>query len=825
MDAIYSHFKTEFQDKVWDESDWESWNGGNLPQVSKSIQESNEKEITLNELTVMVFKGMIAGKSPGDDGLSVAFYRAFWGRLGVPLLECLKASIELGELTDSQKRSVIRLIRKKGKNADEINGWRPISLMNVDAKIFSKCLAARLKTMLSDIIDPHQMAYTGKVHIGESHIIIDRLLEKVRAGDLTGLLCAVDFKSAFSTVRHQFLWDTLDKMNVSQTVIKYLKVLYNGANSCVLNFGTTTRRFTLERGARQGDPVAPYLFIIAMEVLLRRLRTSIVGLCVLDQESTEKDLTFADDLTLMTSCSADLDRALSIIDSFRTISGLEINWGKTELMELGKLYQGGYKIKTVSHLKITGRIFQLDYDSMLKANWDSVLSKVRAMLAVQKQRKLSLIGKGVIINSQILPVILFPAASLQMPEEVEKTLNKELFRFLWNGPEKITRSNAIKSLQEGGVNMPHLRSKVDALHCRWITNLKDSQDRPWKQLFSVFYTNGEPDLVTPKSPASGFAGHCIGKWNNVLSLLPPHDTLKVYEFLSPATISTIGPSRARTLTLQDIQAPDSILNLNFLQHAHIKKVATTIEEKVQSSWTKSSYGYRKYLAKGITSLPWPKPTNTTDFSSTPWLKKYITFVSDWCQDKTPLWFKKQKQIYTLLIRQIIPTQSAFKCKFGEIDWDKVNRTNIGISNYSRMRAFMVKSSHGTLYGNKDFKRFGFKVFEHCNMCDSCDRQDSSHVLAGCRRSTLLYANLEQVLKCQAFSLTEKILGSDPSITRPHHHLKRFNLLRKYIYDCNHKDNLPKWEEYLHSVDRAYVYEYAIAAGKDRVEQHLKAWNK
>ena len=74
------------------------------------------------------------------------FYRKFWKDLREPFVEALREGIREGELSSSQKQSVIRLIPKKGKDLSEIKNWRPISLMNVDAKIFSKVLTKGLKS-------------------------------------------------------------------------------------------------------------------------------------------------------------------------------------------------------------------------------------------------------------------------------------------------------------------------------------------------------------------------------------------------------------------------------------------------------------------------------------------------------------------------------------------------------------------------------------------------------------------------------------------------------------------------------------------------------
>jgi hypothetical protein len=71
--------------------------------------------------------------------------------------------------------------------------------------------------------------------------------------------------------------------NVQQNLLVFL-----GAKSAVLNFGTTTNWFDLARSCRQGDPIAPYLFILVMEALLCQIRKLDIGLNLSNQLDTEK---------------------------------------------------------------------------------------------------------------------------------------------------------------------------------------------------------------------------------------------------------------------------------------------------------------------------------------------------------------------------------------------------------------------------------------------------------------------------------------------------------------------------------------------------------
>ena len=74
-------------------------------------------------------------KTPGNDGLTTEFYLAFWPLFGRLLVDSLNYAFEFGELSNSQKQAIITLVEKKGKERRMIKNWRPISLINVDARL------------------------------------------------------------------------------------------------------------------------------------------------------------------------------------------------------------------------------------------------------------------------------------------------------------------------------------------------------------------------------------------------------------------------------------------------------------------------------------------------------------------------------------------------------------------------------------------------------------------------------------------------------------------------------------------------------------------
>ena len=102
------------------------------------VQQLSGGDIITHECKCAI-KEMKKNKSAGHDGLTAEFYLFFWSKISKLLIYSLNEGYFKGQLSHTQKHSVLSLLYKKGDPKD-IENWRPISLLNTDYKMVAKSL-------------------------------------------------------------------------------------------------------------------------------------------------------------------------------------------------------------------------------------------------------------------------------------------------------------------------------------------------------------------------------------------------------------------------------------------------------------------------------------------------------------------------------------------------------------------------------------------------------------------------------------------------------------------------------------------------------------
>ena len=138
-------------------------------------------------------------------------------------------------------------------------------------------------------------------------------------------------------IDYSFLISVLKKFGFGKIFITCIEILLKDQKSCVINGGTTTQYFNLERGVRQGDPVLTYLFILVLEILFLFIKKhpEIKGIEVF--EHCFLYTPYADDTTFFLKDAQSIENLVEIFNTFSLFSGLKPNLTKCEIAGIGAL--------------------------------------------------------------------------------------------------------------------------------------------------------------------------------------------------------------------------------------------------------------------------------------------------------------------------------------------------------------------------------------------------------------------------------------------------------------------------------------------------------
>ena len=438
--------------------------------------------------------------SPGSDGFTTNFYKFFWPDIKDFLYVRFLYSFKNGELTNDQKRGIINLIPKEGKDLRYLRNWRPLSLLNTDYKILTKTLSNRLQKVLPKLVNKDQVGYIRGRYIGQNIRIIKDIMTYTAKKNLPGYILLIDLEKAFDSIEWPFLIKCLKHYNFGENFIRWVQLLHKNIESCVTNNGYLSQPFNLSRGIRQGCPISALLFILVAEIFAIQIWENrfICGIKHMNEEFWICQL--ADDTTLFISNMKSVIASVTILHRFSKYSGLKINLEKSTIIPIGSWTNKQINLpKEIKQLCVSLVFLWPERNDKVKF-WKK-LASIEKTLQTWSSRRLSLKGKASIIKTLVIPKIVYALSLIFCPTKILEKLDKILFSFLWdNKTPKIKRESIIANYCDGGLKMTDLFLVHESAKIRFLKRILKSDNMKWTKP-NWYLLNIEKHQINHKMPA------------------------------------------------------------------------------------------------------------------------------------------------------------------------------------------------------------------------------------------------------------------------------------------------------------------------------------
>ena len=807
----------------------------NRPQLDCNEKAAMEKPIAEMEV-LKALKSCQNNKSPGTDGFPAEFYKFFWSDIKPYFLDSIQYSFLNDTLSYSQKQGIITLIPKKNKDMLLIKNWRPLSLLNMDYKLIAKVIANRIKAVVQKIIHNDQTGFISGRYIGENLVKILSIIEHCEENDIPALLISIDFEKAYDCVEWSAVDYALKFFNFGDTISKWVHILYNGANSCVINNGHFSNFFNLQRGVRQGCPLSPYLFIIVAELLAIRIRNNpeIKGIEI--NGHMQKILQFADDTCLSVLYDPDsVNAVIQTFDSFEHFSGLKINYDKTDILRIGSLKNTDAMFYTQKHINWTndpllvlGIKIPQSLADLCQINFPELLVKMKNTTKLWKARNLTLYGKVLISKSLLLSQLVYKLSILPKPSaEFLKDVNTVVSKFIWNDkPARISKNILKQPLEKGGLKFVDIEDQHRGLKIAWVKRILNTQSN-----LMVFAQTKIPyieDLIWrcnlhSKDIKSLFQLGSI--WTDIL------ESWCIYNYYEPNNVEDI---------LSQVLWYNSFIrknNLPFIEKSLFSNGIIYVRDLIDETGCLNipesvSHAHIMSFNSVIAAVPqkWKQVLSNSgyvDFSDTAVRYKIDDVLNH--QGKIP------RFIYSKIIEHI-PLDFKRKTKW-EFDFNiTINEeqwfgffTNLYISTYhNKLRIFQYKLLQRILVTNIDRFQWGSVDDNTCSFCGTAP-ETYFHMLIECKYIKILWSKfLNWIARVSHIHLTpsneEIIFG----IAVQNETDKLINCLflicKQYIYSVKCSGGFPNLNQLYKRCYKQMLVEKYIAFKNNKVREFDNKWN-
>lgn len=315
--------------------------------IKRQLKRDQRRQLNRKFSTDELFEALKQSEkssAPGADGLQYPVLEFYWELFGPILKKAANDMMTTGELPRCLQEVLITLIPKRDKaDSYDIADLRPILLSNTALKVISTATCTRLQEVINDLIGPYQRGFMRDRQIDhntmEFFAMID-LIRKSKTHEYAAILM-IDFMKAFDRISHHYLGKVFRKMKLGKRMINLLELILHGQFARIHINNFASGKIALNCGTRQGNPLSPLIFNLALEPFLIMVAKQIRGIPLWYENiqiESMKYHAFADDVNIYLRNRGDYMNMKNLIDKYEKASNSIVSFKKSRLIGFDEDY-------------------------------------------------------------------------------------------------------------------------------------------------------------------------------------------------------------------------------------------------------------------------------------------------------------------------------------------------------------------------------------------------------------------------------------------------------------------------------------------------------
>jgi hypothetical protein len=421
-------------------------------------------------------------------------------------------------------------------------------------------LSLRLAPKLGTLVSNNQNAFIMGRSLHDNFVLVRQSARLLHQLGEPRVILKLDLAKAFDSLSWPFLFEALQQYGFGRRFLEWLSILLHTASTRVLLNGEPGPPIWHQRGLRQGDPLSPQLFVLAVDILGRLVKHA-VQLQILKQLHPRRTIPhislYADDVILFCHpLPSDIAAVKEVLHLFGRVSGLNVNFSKSSASLLRcspddiAPFIAPLQCPIVE-LPITYLGIPLTIRRPTAAQLQPVIDKIAGSLPTWMAGLMNKAGRLAMVKSVLSAIPIHQLLAYAPPKKSLKMIVKIQRGFLWAGRAAangghchVNWGHVCRPISYGGLGIQDIERAGLALRLRWLWLSRTDDTRAWSGLDLQF---------TAEERALFFASTtmCIGNGQKALFWEDRWVNGKAIKELAPLLYSCIPNRRRKARTVAD----------------------------------------------------------------------------------------------------------------------------------------------------------------------------------------------------------------------------------------------------------------------------------